>query len=481
MTDVIVTPTSAEPPPQEPAIEREMHELSKYDAVNELARAIPGDMPGSDLSADEAFELTKKRREQTGFDPWAEQNAPLVERKYGDDADLSGLSKEKALRKVTEDLTFSRAMEGAHDRMMAGATVDEAVQQHFADKVAPPDQLGVWNPKTGLREPKLDNERYTEADRLSIEDATKELKNFRAVREVQQQALLNELQAREAAELQQTLAAAAEQEMAQAQPQAQQPQEQAQPAQQEPDPVAIERARLAQQQAQLSWSNVERQAAGQIQTWNNAFAKAYPESNNPAALAELRQRNPQRFAAMQADAQKALNAVNGWTNHFRAAQSQRLAHERQLAELQQAHNRVAWHSYKQAEDAKFAPYLPDLTDPKKATEIKLGVRKMLNDVGFGEDEITAAWNGETGYSLRDHRSQRVLYDAFQWRQAQARAKQFNEHKRPLPPVAPGFSEPRGAVDERALGELMRQDIEGMPVEKALRHAARIQAARRGRR
>jgi hypothetical protein len=47
-------------------------EVSKWEQMQELANATPGDQPGSDLDLAEATKLTRKRRELSGADPFAQ-------------------------------------------------------------------------------------------------------------------------------------------------------------------------------------------------------------------------------------------------------------------------------------------------------------------------------------------------------------------------------------------------------------------------
>src|SRR5260221_7305430 len=106
-----------------------------------------------------------------------------------------------------------------------------------------------------------------------------------------------------------------------------------------------------------------------------------------------------------------------------SATATRQANENALAQQQNAYTRAAWHQFKDAEDAKFHQFAPELNNPAQAHAMRDGVRKMLNEVGFANDELVRAWDGRVGFSVRDHRAQRLIRDAYLWRQAQSRAKQ----------------------------------------------------------
>jgi hypothetical protein len=72
LTDLITRPINAQPPPPQPAVEKPLMEVSKWEQMQELANATPGDQPGSDLDLAEATKLTRKRRELSGADPFAQ-------------------------------------------------------------------------------------------------------------------------------------------------------------------------------------------------------------------------------------------------------------------------------------------------------------------------------------------------------------------------------------------------------------------------
>jgi len=101
---------------------------------------------------------------------------------------------------------------------------------------------------------------------------------------------------------------------------------------------------------------------------------------------------------------------------------------------------------------------------------------MLKDVGFSDDEVTAAWAGKTGVPLRDYRVQMLLADGARWRMAQAKANQVT--KAPIPEVLrPGTFRPRGAGNEEQISRIQRE-LEGAKGDRALRLATRLHQLRR---
>src|SRR6266446_5282007 len=212
-------------------------------------------------------------------------------------------------------------------------------------------------------------------------------------------------------------------------------------------------------------SAAEEQAAGQIKAWNAALLRQFPEAANKAAIEELARTNPARAQQLAQAARKTAEAVSGWMQRGAAATAHRESGERGLEALQQAHARAAWHQYREIEDAKFHQFAPELSDPAKAHVMRSGVRTMLNELGFPNTELSRAWDGESGVSVRDHRAQRLIRDAFLWRQAQSKAKQVT--RAPVPPVQrPGTYRP-GAGDVETVQRLQRE-LEGATGDRAVR-------------
>jgi hypothetical protein len=356
------------------------------------------------------------------------------------------------------------------------------VSEYVRTGQSPPDKIGVVDERKGLREPIRDHESIFDlrADQVfkKAGDAAREVKNFRQAQAIAQQQLLAELTAQEQA--------AAEAGPAVGQSQAAQPAEPTQaaeqPQQQQPDPIAQERAQLAAAQQcfvlAARATEAEREASAAINQWTEAFNRAYPEANNPNAIEELRTTNVQRFAAMQRDAQRVAQNIDSWMRQGAAATQQRQAVENQIAQHQEAQVRAAWHSYKEAEDAKFHQYAPELNDPVRASAMRQGVKQMLNEIGFDNESLARAWNGETGFSVRDHRAQRLILDAFRWRQAQANAKNIANKRAPVPPVQrPGVARLRGADNEADIARLQRE-LNSATGAKAVRLATRLHQLQR---
>ena len=101
---------------------------------------------------------------------------------------------------------------------------------------------------------------------------------------------------------------------------------------------------------------------------------------------------------------------------------------------------------------------------------------LLKDVGFTEDELARAWNGQKDFSLRDHRLQMLIVDGVRYREMQEKARTVQAKQ--LPPVQrPGVSQPKGAANDAIIQNLSKQ-LDTATGMQALRIAAKLTAAKR---
>jgi hypothetical protein len=424
----------------------------------------------------------------------ARQNAGIIERRIQADYKPARTA-QTGLKEITEALSNQHWLErpeshlareiGLTDeqqlaaresedlRKQVGYTPEEWAHYQRTGEIKAPKPF-LANERIGIRQPIEDHERilFDAGPRDVLRNAREAQREMRLGHEVEQVLTRQQIAEAEARVLAlQQQAPAAEQpvqsEAAAAPAQAQVEQPQVDPAMQ-----------LSQAYSEaVRASDEERLAGSQIHQWNAAFYKAFPEATNQAALAETRQRNPARFAQLQQAAQKTAVSIDGWMKRGAAATEARRSQENQVVQHQQAAVRAAWHQYKEAEDAKLHQFAPELNDAVKASAMRQGVRTMLNEIGFANDELTRAWNGESGFSVRDHRAQRLILDAYRWRQAQTRAKTINAN-RAVPNVQrPGVARPRGADSEADIGRLQRE-LAGASGANAIRIARQLTQAKR---
>ena len=349
------------------------------------------------------------------------------------------------------------------------------IEEFCRTGVEPPTKIGIVNDAGKLIRPLPDDQPYTPYNAFAGRSELKRgVRQFRQAQAEQQQLLLNELAA--AQELEQQ--AAAEQAAPQQQTAAA---ESAQTATaQQSDPLIAERQQLAVERDAYvrarDGSAAEERAAAQIKAWQDALLRQFPEVGNRDAVEELTRTNPARAQQLTHATQKTSEAINGWMRAGAQATLERERAVHDLAVIQHAQARAAWHQYKDAEDSKVSQFAPELSDPLKASALRQGVRTMLNDIGFGNDELNAAWDGQRGFSVRDARAQRLILDAYRWRQAQAKAK--NVTKAPVPPVMrPGVARPRGGGDLEAVARLERE-LRTASGDRAVKLATKLHQARR---
>jgi hypothetical protein len=157
-----------------------------------------------------------------------------------------------------------------------------------------------------------------------------------------------------------------------------------------------------------------------------------------AAVAQLAQKDPARFARFQDADQK-----------FRAAQVE-LGRIRQTQQEQYAAN---YRQYGEREDAAAEKAIPELgptADPRARQAIQQATRDTLLDAGFTNEELLQNWtHGNSAVMLRDHRVQRVIADAARWRLSQAKLKEAL--KQPYPAVQrPGVRQSQGSYSDQTI-------------------------------
>jgi hypothetical protein len=486
--------SSAPPPPP-----------AENDPIDVVSRGVPDAISGSSdeervrASVDALNEKRRKEWESgIGDDPFAEQrNVVDVELKY-DSRD----HKPKTLRQTAKDVSdrhllerpeaqFVRQQFGMTDEQILWITknedylrslgyTNEQAARYARTGEVPPMKLIATRDDGSLIRPLDDDAPVTEADAFrSRSELKRGVRNFRQATVEAQQKLLAELAAQQEQPAADQVASAEQASAIERAPQ-QAPSEPAQPTPQQNDPLAAERQQLAVERDAYArarqGSAAEEQADQQIKAWNAALLRQFPEAANKAAIEELTRTNPARAQQLAQAARKTADAVAGWMQKGLAATQARTANENALAQLQHAHARAAWHSYKQQNDNLAQERIAELRDPKQSGAFRNATRAALKDLGFSDNELSAAWDGHTGFSLRDFRVQAMIADGVRWRQAQARAKTVT--KAPIPEVLrPGTFRPRGAGNEEQIARLERE-LEGATGARALRLGTKLHQLRR---
>lgn len=227
---------------------------------------------------------------------------------------------------------------------------------------------------------------------------------------------------------------------------------------------ALEAERVRAAQARQQYEHTIPQVLSTLQA---QIAGEFGDLKSWADVEKMAQEDPFRYQRFDV-AMKKANAMQA-----EMAQIQ----QRQSAEIVQK-----WNEYRKTEDAKFAEKAPEMSDAEKAKALRENASKVLRDIGFKDHEMSAAWEGKTGVSLRDHRVQLLIRDATLWREAQAKAKQARQAS--VPPVQkPGTARPAGASQQAEIQTLKNQldkasGVAALRIATKLHQLERAAAARK---
>ena len=134
----------------------------------------------------------------------------------------------------------------------------------------------------------------------------------------------------------------------------------------------------------------------------------------PAAMQLLESQDPNVLAEIRADANRAVALC----------QASRQVQAQQAQEMQKQFN-----GWAKAQDAALEAKVPEIANDPDMRVCKAAL-KSLKDVGYSEEELAAAWNGQP-FSMRDHRAQLLIWKAAQY--DMARAGVGRPEPKPLPP------------------------------------------------
>jgi hypothetical protein len=144
-------------------------------------------------------------------------------------------------------------------------------------------------------------------------------------------------------------------------------------------------------------------------------------------------RTPQDLERFKSDP-AAMQRYSDWAHRHGAlqrelaqvrAQGQQIAAHQQAQFQEQAAQQFKAYSAQQEKLAEARiPEIAPTADPNTRMAFQQGVLNTLQQTyRFGQDELAAAWSGKQSVSMRDHRVQELIADAYRWRQAQAKALQ----------------------------------------------------------
>lgn len=207
------------------------------------------------------------------------------------------------------------------------------------------------------------------------------------------------------------------------------------------------------------------------------------ETALPLLLNSLQQTLNGEFSDVRTMADVQKMASEDWPRYIRwDAQQKQVAAVQQ--EIQAATQRQAveeqsrFAKFAEEQDKLFIEAVPEFKDLTKAEKLQNEARKVLSNLGFKDEELIRAWNGQGNLSLRDYRVQHLIHDAVKYRQMEAARANIKPAAKPVPQVQrPGVPRPAGAADaDRADAYSKRLDKTG-----SIQDAVKLYAARRAAR
>ncbi len=180
-------------------------------------------------------------------------------------------------------------------------------------------------------------------------------------------------------------------------------------------------------------------------------------------------------------------ARDDWSRYLQwdVAQKKVAAIQQQMHEAQQrqlTERQTKFQDFAKKEDEAFTQLAPETKDAKTFEKVQKGAVDLLKDVGFTDSELGEGWHGMRDFSLRDHRVQLLIRDAYLYREAQADAKKARQNmaaqkKQPSPVQRPGTAQGQN----NALNSEMQALAEKLPTLRgnaALEAGAQLAAWRR---
>lgn len=151
----------------------------------------------------------------------------------------------------------------------------------------------------------------------------------------------------------------------------------------------------------------------------------------------------------------------------------------QALQRQEQQRQTDFQKFAREQDALLIEKVPEMSDSKKAAELRDSAMKLLTDeLGFDRDELGRAYNQRGDFSLRDHRVQQIILKAALWQEAQEKRKSIPQHAKPVPPVVrPGTPPDKGAARVANVQNLINTLQQSRGVNAA-RAAAELMRARR---
>lgn len=183
---------------------------------------------------------------------------------------------------------------------------------------------------------------------------------------------------------------------------------------------AIQAERAKAEQARQQYENAYPQL---IETVRSLQSGQFADIKSHADAQALAQTDPARYVQYLAHQQ---------------GLAQMEADAKAIQERQVQEHRAKWQEFATREDKLLLEKAPELADQEVLDKTSKAALRTLKDVGFAEDELAKAWNGEMAISPRDHRFQVLVYEASKYRELKANPPKPSA--KPIPPVQkPGIA------------------------------------------
>lgn len=223
---------------------------------------------------------------------------------------------------------------------------------------------------------------------------------------------------------------------------------------------AAEQRKAAEAQlsaAEQARQHYEQQLPHLLQTMHTQFQQEFSDVQSWDDVQKMAQDDPVRY--LRWDAMR--------------KQGEAVQREAQAAQARQQKQQQEWFQNFRAEEAmKFVEKAPEFADPEKAPRLQQQAFETLQDIGWSQQEIQAAWSEGAQISVHDHRFQLLVRDAMKYRNAQKATK--TAKPKTVPPVQrPG---PATGKNEAKASELQALERKLESTGKA-RDAAALLVAR----
>ena len=195
-------------------------------------------------------------------------------------------------------------------------------------------------------------------------------------------------------------------------------------------------------------------------------ARMQYETALPQLLQMLQSQQAGQFQDIKTIADVEKLAAEDWPRYLQWDVAQKkivaIQQEMQAAQARQLQDKAEkFRDYAVREDEAFTSAVPEAKDAKAFEKLQTGAVGVLKDLGFTDQELAEGWSGLREFSLRDHRFQRLIREAYLNRENEraksVAARSIAEKKAPAPRVQrPGTAQPANASLQARIAKLQEQ-------------------------